>query len=240
MKKHLFKFVSILLIFVLTVLSLSSCGLYLSTNAFKYPKGYTGGFGSRDPASTAEFAWVETYEEVLAAVELLSSHGSRFFKNTFFSYDGDLFDTKYCFVFLFEKDYVKFGENPFDRYAGEIYIQSFAFFEEVTIEELIYSSTSRYDVLYFYPYDNFQKYYQTNDILTKLPKKHLTYRGNLTSGRVVIEYDNVYSDDEPCEIVQMYREKWDSELKKRVNYEISEETLDAILDSIIIFGEYYK
>ena len=239
MKKHLIKFISVVLIFILSAFTLSSCGLYFSTSIFKYPKGYTGGFGSRHPMSSVEYAWVETYEEVEEAIELLSSHGSNFYKSAFFNYEGDLFDTKYCFKFLGKKDNIKYGEDPFDRYAEEVYIYSYAFFEDVTIEELVYSSISRYDVLYFYPHSDFLKYYQTNNNLKKLFKKNLTYRGNLESGNISILCENVSSYDKLL-LFLVYREKWNTELRESVYYEISEEALNAILDSIIVFGEYYQ
>ena len=112
-----------------------------------YPEGYTAGFpeDAKDSGAQLETWWVETYEECIAAIELLASHGSTFYERSFFAYEGDLFDTKYCF--RISNDYaepIKFGDNPFDRKADSVFVMSYAFFEDVTIDELNYSSLSSY------------------------------------------------------------------------------------------------
>ena len=113
----------ICLILVLGTLFLTSCQLYVEAYQDKnnenekvneddlndipngvypewnfYPEGYTAGFPSRinKSAPRVEFWWVETYEEVLEAVELLKLHGSTFEKTAIFTHDGDVFDTKYA------------------------------------------------------------------------------------------------------------------------------------------------
>ena len=114
-----------------------------------YPEGYTGGFGF-DPGETTEFWWVETYEECLEAIELLKSNGSTFKKDTVLTYDGDLFDCKYCFVITGvtgigdSTEKIEWGDNPFDRYAKDVYLWCYAFFDDVTIDELNYSTVGRY------------------------------------------------------------------------------------------------
>ena len=238
MKKHLIKFISVVLIFILIAFTLSSCGLYFSTNMFKYPKGYTGGFGNRHPMSSVEYAWVETYEEVEEAIELLSSHGSNFCKTAFFNYEGDLFDTKYCFKFLGKKDNIKYGENPFDRYAGEVYIYSYAFFEDVTIEELVFSRLIDYDVLYFNSHKNFYNHYPTDNTLRRLSNDFTYSMDNGRSIRSIYSKD-ISSFENGC-LFHMYRKKRDTELQESIYYEISDECMNAILNSIIVFGEYYN
>ena len=114
-----------------------------------YPEGYTAGFPDRinKSAPRTEFWWVETYDECLTAIELLKSHGSTFEKTAVFTSDGELFDTKYCFTISLEHiltDPIKFGDNPFDRRAGGVKITSYAFFEEVTIEEINHSDINEY------------------------------------------------------------------------------------------------
>lgn len=98
-----------------------------------YPNGYTAGFPSRinKNAPRIEFWWVETYEECQEAIELLKSHDSTFDKTAIFTYDGELFDTKYCFEISLENNLtvpIEFGDNPFDRRAGGVKITSYAFF----------------------------------------------------------------------------------------------------------------
>ena len=100
-----------------------------------------------------EVWWVETYDECVEAIELLKSHGSKFCNGTILSHDGDLFDTKYRFtIFLSDSTYqtesIQFGENPFDRRAMRIYVDSYVFFEDVTIDELNYGDIEDYNVYY--------------------------------------------------------------------------------------------
>ena len=118
------------------------------------PEGYTGGF-SQDPCMHAVtgFYWLETYEEVLEAIELLASHGStvenKQYGNTVkrsigFNYEGDLFDVKWCFVYSRSKaEPLEEGKNFFDRRIDEGEFCWYAFGKDVTIEELIYSSYQR-------------------------------------------------------------------------------------------------
>ncbi len=177
MKDYLLKLISLTLIFVFATLALSSCGLMVAAkenddvsgdelppdnNDEKnetvygpypewnfYPEGYTAGF-PRDinkPAPRIEYWWVETYEEALAAIELLKSHGSTFQKSAIFTHDGELFDTKYCFqidVLSNITEKIEFGDNPFDRCAGNVKVTSYAFFDDVTIDEINHSDISDY------------------------------------------------------------------------------------------------
>ena len=114
-----------------------------------YPEGYTAGFPKLtydDGITRTEFWWVETYEECLAAIELLESHGSSFEYKSISTYEGDLFDVKYCFEipnWIINAN-IKFGDNPFDRYAANVRIRSYAFFEDVTIDEINYGDIRDY------------------------------------------------------------------------------------------------
>ena len=116
-----------------------------------YPEGYTCGFPSimRQPMNLLEFWWVETYDECMEAIELLKSHDSTFRKTAIFTYDGELFDTKYCFKISHNNkytEYINFGDNPFDRKACDVEVHSYAFFEEVTIDEINYGDIDDYGV----------------------------------------------------------------------------------------------
>ena len=134
------KLIAILLL--AATLMLSSCG-YPFVRKSIFPEGYTGGFGI-EYGSGQEIYWVETYEECVEAMDQLKSHGSTFYKTAIFSYEGEEFDTKYCFQFYHKKDNVKYGDNPYDRWAEQVEVSSFAFFEDVTIEELVYSDIDDY------------------------------------------------------------------------------------------------
>ena len=119
------KFIVIILLLSIS-LSLYSCSTNEETpgDQYFYPENYTCGFPNYNvfPNSLTEIWWVETYEECLEAINLLKSHDSTFMKSAIFTYEGDLFDTKYCFIIkdtpLVEK--ISFGDNPFDRHAVRV------------------------------------------------------------------------------------------------------------------------
>jgi hypothetical protein len=121
-----------------------SCG-WLAGNGI-FPEGYTGGiYDEPNYGLELEHYWVETYDEYANAVQKLISHNSKILESIIFSYEGELFDTKYCFTFDRKRSKkITFGEDPFDRYA-KVSIQAFAFFEDVEIEELVYSYVTEYD-----------------------------------------------------------------------------------------------
>ena len=174
MKKHLIKLISIVLVLVLSMLTLSSCGVveYINglfdsesqdvggdkggidgnhTSWHFFPEGYTCGFPDliNKPAPRIEFWWVETYEECMDAINLLKSHGSTFAESAIFTYDGDLFDTKYCFQITLEHvltEPIKFGDNPFKRRAGDVEITSYAFFEDVMIEQINHADVYDFNI----------------------------------------------------------------------------------------------
>ena len=144
MKKIIIKTISAVLVLVLSILTLSSCGFLLVGK--KYPEGYTGGLGVTY-ASQIEYCWVETYAEVLEAIDELESYGSTFRNSAFFSYEGELFDTKYCFIFAGKKHSIKKDKKFSERWAEDIEIRSYGFFEDVSIPELEYSHIEDYDVV---------------------------------------------------------------------------------------------
>lgn len=156
--RMIIKAISTILIFVITTMVLSSCFGSSVTNGNEYrghyhvndwyPEGYTAGFGL-NTCSPVEFWWVETYEECIDAIALLNSHGSTFSHDSVFLYEGNLFDTKFCFVFSGEKDKIKFGDNPFDRYASDIRIETYAFLEDVSLDDINYSFVYRYEAYKF-------------------------------------------------------------------------------------------
>ena len=172
MKRLVNKTVGVLLIILMLFSALTGCGnpggadneqgknegaCGGSNNTF-FPEGYTCGFPSfiREPGRTLEYWWVETYEECLSAIDLLKSHGSTFVETAIFSADGENFDTKFCFVITHGNRYteeIKFGDNPFDRLAFDVRIVTYAFLDDVTIDEINYGDIQDYNVFAFNPKD---------------------------------------------------------------------------------------
>lgn len=145
------KLIALVLLFVIVLtvsFVLSGCEI-LNENCYALPEGYTGGFANEFEnfgSPEMEYYWVETYDECLSAIEKLESHGSKIDKSLIFSYEGELFDTKYCFSFDRDKsDKIAFGEDPFDRYTEKVSVKAWAFFKDVNIDELIYSDVKNYD-----------------------------------------------------------------------------------------------
>ena len=172
------KIISIILICSMLLALLSGCSYFDKTNdggnenkedtdksdpvngncssSHLVPEGYTGGF-SYDSClhAVTGFYWLETYEEVLEAIELLASHGStvenKQYGNTVkrsigFNYEGDLFDVKWCFRYSRSKaEPLEEGKSFFDRRIDEGEFVWYAFAKDVTIDKLVYSD---YDALY--------------------------------------------------------------------------------------------
>ena len=155
MKKATVKIISLILTLVISASVLCGCEIFDAqpdepeSGNYNYhdlfPEGYTGGF-RHQPGANIEYWWVETYEECLTAIEFLKSHGSTFVDDTLFTYDGDLFDCKYCFKITGgTTETIKWGDNPFDRYAERVSLTCYAFLEEVTLDELNHSLVSSYE-----------------------------------------------------------------------------------------------
>lgn len=209
-----------------SIFLLSSCdlyGQYFIKNGphpkdTYFPEGYTGGFGISHGDTNAAYYWVETYEECVEAIELLKSHGSTIKMTALFSYEGELFDTKYCFdIGRKHSDPIEYGENPFDRWAEEVYITSYAFYDDVTIDELIYSYCSRYNVYIFSSNPEFNEIYAENpDVI---------YSEFITRFSEVTNACFIY-----CDRSQPYLFK----ISYYKNGPIPKSGLDAILNSIVV------
>ena len=197
MKKLLIKSISLVLILIMSALMMFSCdkeepnqlpnpGIYNHKSIF--PEGWTGGFRSQG-GLFLEHWWVETYDEVVLAIEKLKSHGSTFTYHynpgsSIFDYQGDMFDVKYCIVIDYgspETEKIKFGDDPFDRKAESVYVITWCFFEDVTIDQINYSYVENYKgfepVIYQQFIDNYTQdgytipplwftYEKTDDLIT--------------------------------------------------------------------------
>ena len=187
-----------------------------------FPDGYTGGMGIPS-GSDVEYYWVETYEECVEAIELLKSHGSTFERWPIFTYNGELFDTKYCFKMNGAKsDKIQYGENPFDRKSEGVRVQSIVFMEEVTIDELVYENIAFYDA-----YILFTPEISEIGILDEYPKvEGFTYEWvaddstDFFSGAYYIYIDGKLA----LSLSPVYRG----------GHELSDEIVTAVLDSIVV------
>ena len=150
MKKRTIQVVSFALVLVLMTIALSSCG----EDVF----GRTWGFN--DGGRPIDYYWLETYAECVDAIERMQVHDSTFYETMLVSDESELYDMKYCIkiwsrdievkhpykIFSFE-----FGAKSFDWKAVNVEIMCFAFFEDVTINEIIYSNTWSYKAYQILP-----------------------------------------------------------------------------------------
>ena len=127
------------------------------THSKQYPDGYTAGDGG-DPCmfELYGFYWLETYDEVLEAIELLESHGSQIESRFGLTCDGEPYDIKWCFGFKWKYvdefdetktfyEHLAEGMSFFDRRIDGGYFTCYILRKDVTIEELNYSYLSLYD-----------------------------------------------------------------------------------------------
>ena len=230
------KLVSIILIVLLLALSLSSCDLFIDDihRNTHVPDWYIGGYG-KDNGLDMIYFWVETYEEMEEAVQLLESNGSTFGRKTILNYEGDLFDVKYCFAMnTFKTKRVPWGENQFDRKAENVTIDSVIFFDDISVEWIENNYLVRCDCYHL------TSGFSTDDVADPdyktLPREWDVeeIKVNITVQRPSAEvtYDLRYSKE--C-VVTMEENKILSIHQKFSTTDdvISDECIDAILDSIV-------
>ena len=167
MKNQIIKPISVALILIMSALIITGCDLVYDGNHI-FPEGYTGGFGSGSGPET-EFWWVESYGECIDAIKLLKSHGSTFDPNVdiVLNYDEDLFDVKYCFIICGDGrngERIKFGDNPFDRWAYDVMIFTYIFFDDVTIDELVYSNVKHFEAYRVEAFASYKQAFDNNSI----------------------------------------------------------------------------
>ena len=161
-----------------------------------FPDGYTGGF-LHNPGENVEYWWVETYDECVDAIKLLKSHGSTFSDEMILAYDGDEFDTKYCFTITgvgWKTEKIKWGDNPFDRHAENVSISSYAFFDDVTIDKINHSYLHHFNAYSFYMYDKYPK------IISNCKEDDI-FIGEW------IKNDNMYSESGKCVLKVYYHDQ---------------------------------
>ena len=132
------------------------------------PEGYTGGFAETPCMhEVTGFYWLETYEEVLEAIELLKSHGSEIGRTIGFNCDGGLLDVKWCFVYSRSKaEPLEEGKNFFDRRIDGGKFDWYGFYDDVDMEKIYYDHINKYGyfhVCYSGDYD-FENIESTDDL----------------------------------------------------------------------------
>ena len=212
-----------------------------------YPEGYTGGFPdiskNWEKGSRLEIWWVETYEECLAAIELLKSHGSTFDETYLFSYSEELVDIKYRFFIPLNGkrcETIEYGENPFDRLAYDVDVESFIFLENVSIDDINWGDVKNYNV--YITKDSYEKKIITED------KKEISLTPKTKIDELLFYYYNpekftfewkadktndacyVYLDDDICGIIKQFGYNQDTP-------HISDECIHELLKSVIILTE---
>ena len=124
----------------------NNCDCYLRTE-----DGYTGGITDRKEFHDKyEVYWLEEYDEVVAAIEMLESHGSTINRSLGFTYENELLDSKYCFIF--EKsnvDPLADGKSFFDRKIDGGEFVWYGFYDQITIAELMYTTVYDLDTVTF-------------------------------------------------------------------------------------------
>ena len=133
--------------------------------------GYTGGLSDRQAYHHEyEMYWLETYDEVLNAVELLKTHGSIITCSLGFNYDSDVIDSKFCFLFKKENaEPLEEGKEFFDRKIDDGEFIWFGFFEDITIDDLVYDTIVYYlDMMYIRNSDTNYKIVDTIEDVSKL------------------------------------------------------------------------
>ena len=130
MKNHLPKLIAMILASVLMLIALTSCwGDVLGR-----------GWGFPNDGQPYDYYWFETYDECVEAIKLLKSHGSTFLGNRMLtSYEGDLFDMKYC-IKIREDSVKSKGGQAFAWEVENVSILCYAFFKkDVKIDDITYS-----------------------------------------------------------------------------------------------------
>ena len=191
---------------------------------------YTGGNpNTKNGLSNEDWWWVETYDECLDAIEQLKANGSNIDTSALFYYEGDEFDVKYCFA-LEEKIYIKYGrDNPFKYKSDDVKIYTYLFHKDTTIDDFAYKFVGSYCSYYF----RLNPDYIESGKYRELDASDLerSFNPNTANLDFMQEFPACYeyTDKETGEVVfHLFG------FKEKDMPELSDEAVDAILDSIVI------
>ena len=191
------------------VLSATSCNRFLGIGdthqPSKYvPEGYSGGMtdvANHDYHNKYGLYWLETYAEVLEAVELLKSHESTIKPTIGFDCDEEILEIKFCFRYERKNaEALQDGKNFFDRKIDGGEFIWFAFPENISIEELEYSAPLRYNEIYV-DYGNccdavknrtFEEEYCIEELSFEWYGKEFGYEAARTIGSYYVTYKGEY------------------------------------------------
>lgn len=162
--KKIFKTLVCLLICFSVLLSLVSCEIISTANSlirefrilyglYEDSDGYTGGF-HMEPHFVGDhyFFWFETYDELMEVLNRTRAYGTKIPVTPYFDCEEEYgVDVKFCVTIpsKYAED-LEEGKDCFDQYLNDysIDIHSFVFFDEVSIDELVYSDYSSYRYMY--------------------------------------------------------------------------------------------
>ena len=215
-----------------TVIKVFFTGLIILLLSLIGDMDYTGGqYGTHGFSDNDQWWWVETYDECQNAIDQLESRGSTFDESVIFSYDGEAFDVKYCFA-LDYKNYLRYGrDNPFKRKNEDVNIYAYIFFNDTSIDDFVYSYVHKYCAYYLYlnpEYIENNKYQNINaeDLeMTFNPSRMNPHDGDYM--RMAFEYTDKNTGEEVFALFGAYEENM---------IQLSDEDIDAILDSIVVIG----
>ena len=138
------------LILISVILLISIVLTVCSCDLLPQRKKYTGGFHMLPTFyKTTKIYWVETFEEVMEALEHLRAAGNTgpgMGKYCTFDYENETVDAKFCFWLQIDDSYKPNKDQKwYDRKYKSVDYIAYWFLEKVTIEELEYSRCESYD-----------------------------------------------------------------------------------------------
>ena len=148
----------------------------------------------------------------MAAIELLKSHGSTFYPSVIFTCEDESFDVKYCFeldINLSENS--KYGDNPFNRYVSTVNVMSVGFYDDVSVEELIYSNISEYNAFGFNSIeeDVVQKYAEKPNFIDSLKyeksKEELYKIRDIETEQLICVLGGVENEESVSKIIESFK-----------------------------------
>ena len=182
--------------------------------SFPFPKGYTGGVETNYQWHLDyEVKWLDTYDELKDAVTRLRAHGTEVDPTVLFDCEEYGLDLKFCLIsprYLSEE--LSEGQGYFDRKLIRVSISTYVFFEDASIDEIIFD---------WLLYDQSYKYVKIAN--------HLLHPFSISEDdKIKIETSNgatlyVYGNDE-------YKFKFE-----QYHYTVSEEDIEILEKTLVVF-----
>ena len=182
--------------------------------SFPFPKGYTGGVSPNYQVHLdCEVKWLDTYDELKDAVTRLRAHGTEVDPTVLFDCEEYGLDLKFCVIsprYLSEE--LSEGQGYFDRKLASVSISTYVFFEDASIDEIIFD---------WLLYDQSYKYVKIAN--------HLLHPFSISEDdKIKIETSNgatlyVYGNEE-------YKFKFE-----QYHYTVSEEDIEILEKTLVVF-----